>query len=50
MKAKRYTDERICRGRPRAGAKTKDLYRKYGISEPTFYDSRPHVRRRFEKG
>jgi putative transposase len=38
MKAKRYTEQiiRVLR-EAEAGAKTKDLCRKYGISEPTFY-------------
>jgi putative transposase len=40
MKAKRYTDEQIIAilRVAEAGAKTKDLCRKYGISEPTFYN------------
>ena len=40
MKAKRYTDEQIISvlREADAGAKTKDLCRKYGISEPTFYN------------
>jgi putative transposase len=40
MKAKRYTDEQIISilREAEAGAKTKDLCRKYGISEPTFYN------------
>jgi putative transposase len=40
MKAKRYTEEQIIAvlREAEAGAKTKDLCRKYGISEPTFYN------------
>ena len=40
MKAKRYTEEQIIGvlREAEAGAKTKDLCRKYGISEPTFYN------------
>lgn len=39
MKAKRYTEEQIIAvlRESEAGAKTKELCRKYGISEPTFY-------------
>ncbi len=39
MKAKRYTEEQIIGVLREAevGAKTKDLCRKYGISEPPFY-------------
>lgn len=39
MKAKRYTEEQIIAvlREAEAGAKTKELCRKYGISEPTFY-------------
>jgi putative transposase len=40
MKAKRFTDEQIIAvlREAEAGAKAKDLFRKYGISEPTFYN------------
>lgn len=40
MKAKRYTEEQIVAvlREVEAGAKTKELCRKYGISEPTFYN------------
>ena len=40
MKAKRYTEEQIIAvlRESEAGAKTKELCRKYGISEPTFYN------------
>jgi putative transposase len=40
MKAKRYTDEQIIGvlREAEAGAKTKDLCRKYGVSEQTFYN------------
>jgi putative transposase len=40
MKSKRYTEEQIIGvlKEAEAGAKTKDLCRKYGISEPTFYN------------
>ena len=40
MKAKRYIEEQIIGvlREAEAGAKTKDLCRKYGISEPTFYN------------
>jgi putative transposase len=40
MKAKRYTEEQIIGvlREAEAGAKTKDLCRKYGVSEPTFYN------------
>ena len=40
MKAKRYTEEQIIGvlKEAEAGAKTKDLCRKYGISEVTFYN------------
>ena len=40
MKAKRYTEEQIIAvlKESEAGAKTKELCRKYGISEPTFYN------------
>ena len=40
MKAKRYTEEQIIGvlREAEAGAKTKDLCRKYGISEPTYYN------------
>lgn len=40
MKAKRYTEEQIIKvlREGEAGAKTKDLCRKYGISQPTFYN------------
>jgi putative transposase len=39
MKGKRYTEEQIIAvlREAKAGAKTKDLCQKYGISEPTFY-------------
>src|SRR4029450_11263596 len=40
MKAKRFTEEQITAvlKEADAGAKTKDLCRKYGMSEPTFYN------------
>jgi putative transposase len=40
MKAKRYTEEQIIAvlREAESGAKTKELCRKYGISEPTFYN------------
>jgi putative transposase len=40
MKAKRYSEEQIIAVLKEAesGAKTKELCRKYGISEPTFYN------------
>ena len=40
MKAKRYTEEQLIGVLRKAetGAKTKDLCRKYRISEPTFYN------------
>jgi putative transposase len=40
MKAKRYTEEQIIGvlREAEAGAKTKELCRKYGISEATFYN------------
>jgi putative transposase len=40
MKAKRYTEEQIIAvlRESEAGAKIKVLCRKYGISEPTFYN------------
>jgi putative transposase len=40
MKAKRFTEEQIIAVllEAEAGAKTKELCRKYGISEPTFYN------------
>jgi transposase-like protein len=40
MKAKRYTEDQIIAvlREAEAGAKTKELCRKYGISEPTFYN------------
>lgn len=40
MKSKRFTEERIIGvlKEGEAGAKTKDLCRKYGISEQTFYN------------
>ena len=40
MKSKRYTEEQIIGvlREAEAGAKTKELCRKYGISEPTFYN------------
>jgi putative transposase len=40
MKAKRFTDEQIIAvlKEAEAGAKAKDLCRKHGISEPTFYN------------
>jgi putative transposase len=40
MKAKRFTEERIIAvlKEADAGAKTKDLCRRHGISEPTFYN------------
>jgi putative transposase len=39
MKSKRFSEEQIIGvlKEAEAGAKTKDLCRKYGISEPTFY-------------
>jgi putative transposase len=40
MKARRFTEEQIIGvlKESEAGAKTKDLCRKHGISEPTFYN------------
>jgi putative transposase len=40
MKAKRFTEEHIIAvlREAEAGAKAKDLCRKHGISEPTFYN------------
>jgi putative transposase len=40
MKSKRFTEGQIIGvlKEAEAGAKTKDLCRKYGISEPTFYN------------
>jgi len=40
MKSRRFTEEQIIGGLKEgdAGAKTKDLCRKYGISEQTFYN------------
>jgi len=40
MKAKRFNEAQIIAvlREAEAGAKTKDLCRKYGISEPTFYN------------
>jgi len=40
MKAKRFTEEQIIAvlKESEAGAKTKDLCRRHGISEPTFYN------------
>jgi len=40
MKSKRFTEGQIIwvLKEAEAGAKTKDLCRKYGISEPTFYN------------
>ena len=40
MKAKRYTEEQIIGvlREAEAGAKTKELCRKYGVSEQTFYN------------
>jgi putative transposase len=40
MKAKRFTEDQIIGvlKEAEAGAKTKELCRKYGISEPTFYN------------
>jgi putative transposase len=40
MKSKRFSEEQIIGvlKEAEAGAKTKDLCRKYGISEPTFYN------------
>ena len=40
MKSRRFTEEQIIGVLKEgdAGAKTKDLYRKYGISEQTFYN------------
>jgi putative transposase len=40
MKAKRFTEEQIIAvlKESEAGARTKDLCRRHGISEPTFYN------------
>jgi len=40
MKSKRYTEEQIIAvlREAEAGTMTKELCRKYGISEPTFYN------------
>jgi putative transposase len=49
MKAKRFTEEQIIAvlKEAEAGAKTKDLCRKYGISDVTFYiyGLLPHCKR-----